>query len=276
VPTLPGKPGPRPASELSLGAQLAGLRTDAFGEKGEDLRIVEPDVVFLDVGATLIYAEPSVGEVYADVLRAAGVDVTPEAVQRCLEETIYAQGPPASGRKAPYGDSASESRLYWRGVVGRCFQVFGLGDTLDAVTERLWDYFASPEAWRVYPDVRPALESLRANGQRLALITNWDSRLVRILTGLGLWAYFECKAISFEVGYEKPDSRIFDYALRRCGTDAEKTIHVGDRYQEDVIGALSAGITPVWLQRRPARSKPPGAIGVIHTLAQLPGLCGRA
>ena len=46
---------------------------------------------------------------------------------------------------------------------------------------------------------------------------------------------------------EKPDPRFFEIALTRSGARRESTIHVGDLYEVDVVGARAAGITPVLL-----------------------------
>jgi putative hydrolase of the HAD superfamily len=46
---------------------------------------------------------------------------------------------------------------------------------------------------------------------------------------------------------EKPDPRLFEIALERSSADAATTIHVGDLYQVDVVGARAAGIRGVLL-----------------------------
>ena len=44
------------------------------------------------------------------------------------------------------------------------------------------------------------------------------------------------------VGFEKPDPRIFHHALRVAGASPETTLHVGDLYDADVVGARAAGV----------------------------------
>jgi len=46
---------------------------------------------------------------------------------------------------------------------------------------------------------------------------------------------------------EKPDPRMFEMALERSGARAETTIHVGDLYHVDVVGARAAGLRGVLL-----------------------------
>jgi putative hydrolase of the HAD superfamily len=49
------------------------------------------------------------------------------------------------------------------------------------------------------------------------------------------------------VGYAKPDPRIFEHALSVSGSDASSTLHVGDMYYADIVGAEAAGIRAVLL-----------------------------
>ena len=57
---------------------------------------------------------------------------------------------------------------------------------LTATVDRLRDFFATPEAWRVYPDAIPVLRALRSDGVRLGIVSNWDSRLPGVLEMLEL------------------------------------------------------------------------------------------
>ena len=95
----------------------------------------------------------------------------------------------------------------------------------------------------------PALEELRAAGLRLAVISNWDERLARVLAGLGLASYFEAIHASAVVGVEKPHRKIFETALAGLGMPAERVLHVGDSALDDVEGARAVGLHALWLVR---------------------------
>ncbi len=60
-----------------------------------------------------------------------------------------------------------------------------------------------------------------------------------------------CQGIisSDDVKAYKPKREVFDAALKACGFLAEEVIHIGDSYSNDVLGAVNAGITPVWITR---------------------------
>jgi len=63
-----------------------------------------------------------------------------------------------------------------------------------------------------------------------------------ILSNLEIRNYFDHVFDSHYVGYEKPDIRLFRHALDISDADPERTLHIGDLYHVDVLGAWSAGI----------------------------------
>ena len=89
------------------------------------------------------------------------------------------------------------------------------------------------------------LSRLVQSGYRLGVVSNWDASLERILAVLGLAAFFDTVTVSQRVGFAKPDHRIFAFALRRMRVEPVDAFHIGDSYHTDVIGARSAGITPI-------------------------------
>jgi HAD superfamily hydrolase (TIGR01509 family) len=80
---------------------------------------------------------------------------------------------------------------------------------------------------------------------RTALVTNSPSNLVRlILQKNNLERYFDEIIISGEVGYVKPDRKIFELALRKMNVLASETIFMDD-LQPYIEGAEILGITGI-------------------------------
>lgn len=104
---------------------------------------------------------------------------------------------------------------------------------------RLWSY--------ILPGVPEALDRLNKSGFQLAVVSNSDGSVEKGLSDLGLAKYFQAIIDSHIIGYEKPDPRLFEHALMVCNTDPEQTLHVGDMYHTDIIGAKSAGIHSILL-----------------------------
>jgi putative hydrolase of the HAD superfamily len=132
----------------------------------------------------------------------------------------------------------------------------------------LYQHFALPEAWRVFDDVLPALETLSARGHKLGVVSNWDERLRPLLGRLGLDRFFSEVIISCEVGAAKPDSRIFRAAAEKLAVAPGAILHVGDSLEADVLGARKAGWKAIELRRagEEARERTPGVISSLREL----------
>jgi putative hydrolase of the HAD superfamily len=121
-------------------------------------------------------------------------------------------------------------------------------DAVDAAYADLREYDARWNLWEHVPrDVVPALERLRSLGLRLVVVSNTNGTLKALLERIGLGPRVDVVVDSFEEGVEKPDPRLFQIALDKAGADAESTIHVGDLYYVDVVGARAAGLHAVLL-----------------------------
>jgi putative hydrolase of the HAD superfamily len=150
----------------------------------------------------------------------------------------------------------------WRAALAEA----GLKDAMmaEALAVALAKRFA--EAHMVFEDVLPALDALAAH--QLAVVTNGPSDLQRRkLAVAGLEARLPLVFISGEVGYGKPDPRIFEHALSKLGIAPDEALMVGDRPNLDVAGARAAGVHAVWLNRD-ARKNETG-VPVDHEIAGL-------
>lgn len=234
------------------------------------------DCVFFDAGNTLLYPDPPVGEAYARTLGKRGIEADVEEVQLQFSRTWTALRVEQGSGAPPYGSTDAEARDWWRKVVLMTFEHFGAMDDPEGAFEELWGHFASPAAWRLYADALPAIETLKTLGRSVGLISNWDSRLVPVLRALSIWELFDTAVVSFQVGVEKPDPRIFHEALARCGVPPHRAIHVGDNYYEDALGAKAAGLRPLWLQRAQACPPEDPGVEVITTLTDVARLLQEA
>jgi len=99
----------------------------------------------------------------------------------------------------------------------------------------------------VAPGAVEALTRLRSAGCRLVVVSNSNGRVRRILRRTGIEPYVDLVLDSHEEGVEKPDPRIFEIALERSQADRRATIHCGDIYHIDVVGARAAGLPAVLL-----------------------------
>ncbi len=101
----------------------------------------------------------------------------------------------------------------------------------------------------LYDDVLPALSILRDRNVRMGIISNIGRELPNIVEALGIAAYFDVLVSSAAAGYAKPDPRIFEWGIRQAAVQPNEAAHVGDQYENDVLGAKGAGVQPVLVDR---------------------------
>jgi putative hydrolase of the HAD superfamily len=96
---------------------------------------------------------------------------------------------------------------------------------------------------------REALATLKGEGYRIGLISNTGrtpgETIKIVLQGHDILEYFDSTVFSNEVGYVKPNRRIFERALEGLGTTPEKTAHVGDSLLLDVYGSKTVGMRAI-------------------------------
>lgn len=120
------------------------------------------------------------------------------------------------------------------------------------------------------------LETLRGMGLRLGLVSNlslFPHKMRADLETLGLAALLDGAVFSSEVGFRKPDPRIFLAALRTIGGEPATTVFVGDRLNDDVVGAQALGMRTILT--REFRAEEPGEIApdaVVDTLSEVPNV----
>ena len=105
---------------------------------------------------------------------------------------------------------------------------------------------------------------------RLGLLTNGPSDIQRRkLTGTGLTPRFESLSISGETGVGKPTPAAFADTLSRLHIRPEDAVMVGDSWERDVVGAVSSGLSAVWIASgRPAPEQMEG-VAVVDSIEEL-------
>ena len=215
--------------------------------------------VLFDLDGTLYDRDASILQITADLFEAFHLDLAGIEKHRFIERSIELDSH-GHGR-AP--------RLYH--LLG---QELGFGADL---ADRLGAHFSDnyPRYCRLPPDTSATMETLRAHGKKLGVITNgpveWQRRK---LQALGIASSFDTVLISEAEGIQKPDTRIFARGVARCGTEASETMFVGDHPDADVAGSRAAGLLPVW-KRVPYWSVPSDVIQVTRLHDILP-LCLRS
>ncbi|HVW44909.1 MAG TPA: HAD family hydrolase [Amycolatopsis sp.] len=128
-------------------------------------------------------------------------------------------------------------------------------------------------SWRLFDDVLPCLDWLRAADVLLAAVTNASGAHQRAkLADLGLARFFDYVAIAGEMGVAKPDPVMFHSVCARLGCAPSEAAHVGDKLRTDAVGAFEAGLEGVWLDRTGSGVEVPEGVHAIRGLGELPEL----
>lgn len=225
------------------------------------------DTVFLDVDGTLLWVDLDVEGYVRDLaLYSTNGPLTVE----------WAAGPVWAGMKEHISENihyrTKESLdRFKRQNQRRTARELGLDappDLLAEVSERRLSFNPYPESVRV-------MEELRDMSLKLYVVSNWDVLLEEVLEDLGWMRYFEGVISSAVVGVEKPETGIFEEALRVSGASRERTVHVGNDPESDVRGAVRCGLDAVFVNRGGCE-EPAEATATMPDLRPLPGLLGGA
>jgi putative hydrolase of the HAD superfamily len=205
--------------------------------------------VFFDAAGTLMQPDRSVGESYAMFAANYGMNVSPPELSQRFR-ACFDQAPRLAFPGASEETVGALERDWWKRLVAKVFEPWGRFEKFDEFFADLFAYFAQPGAWSLYPEVLETLALLKQRGLHCSVISNFDSRLVHILNGLGVGSCFEHIFVSSRVGYAKPDAQIFHVALKRHEVAPGESLHVGDSEINDRRGAANAGLRGILVDRR--------------------------
>jgi len=139
-------------------------------------------------------------------------------------------------------DQSHDYTFLRRTVLGRLGVAAGYDEGL--VDEAMAVFDEVRNDVELFPEVRPALESLRRDYVLIA-VTNGNANL----RAIGIHDLFHDFVSARTAGAAKPARQIFDAAVRAGGAAAHQTLHVGDHPEFDVVGARDAGLRTVWVNR---------------------------
>ena len=220
--------------------------------------------VFFDVDFTLIYPGPTFqGEGYQAFCVKHGITVDASRFSHAVAGA------------APLLDHRQESQYHEDIFVDytRCIieGMGGTGDRLDACAREIYAEWAACHHFHLYDDVAPALRVLAEDGIKIGLISNSHRRLAEFQSHFELEGLIAGAISSSDHGFMKPHPSIFKAALQLVEVEAKDAVMVGDNIQQDVHGALRAGMRAILLHRSAAA---PAVVNVpvIRSLRELRGL----
>ena len=193
------------------------------------MRLAELDAVTIDAYGTLVRLRDPVPALRAGLAQ-LGVEREPAAVARAFaKETAYYRERSFEGR--------DDEALYE--LRRRCVAIILDELRSELAPEAFVDGFVAAIRFELLPGARVALDALRRRGLTVAVVSNWDFALPRLLEGLGLDGV--PVVTSAEVGAAKPNPAVLAHTLELLAVRPERALHIGDS-DSDEQGARAAGM----------------------------------
>lgn len=210
--------------------------------------------VFFDFFNTLVYFDPPREKHYADTAAEFGVRISPQAVAAALPEADAWWR--SENSRSPIKDREQAGKFdAYRGYGLRILKDAENTVSPDQALQMLAKAFALGFNLENFADSLPALQALKVKNIQTGVISNIGEQIDSYLDKAGFTGYITHKVTSFEAGYDKPQPQIFQLALKKAGVTAAEALFVGDQYDLDVLGARSAGIKPILINRDGADGK---------------------
>jgi putative hydrolase of the HAD superfamily len=207
--------------------------------------------IFIDAGFTLLHPYPSTAEVCQQVCQRLDLYVHLDTVKEGMADAQDYYYRHIRFNRHTWGSDAAITEFwtaYYMNLLRPCLAEHD-EPRLYQLARAINEEFDKHTSWEIYPDVIPTLETLRRHKYTLGVISDWGIALGPILSRLKLTPYFDCLLVSAMTGYAKPSPALYELALQRANAIADYSLHVGDSYIYDVLGARAAGIAPVLLDR---------------------------
>ncbi|KAI7278645.1 hypothetical protein KC345_g5864 [Hortaea werneckii] len=212
--------------------------------------------ICFDAFGTLFAPKRPIAQQYGEVARSLGLGgFTDEQLQDSFKRAFKAEAKtnPNFGKA-----NGMDATAWWTNIIQNTFQplVGGQQKIHADLAPKLLHRFASEEGYTLAPGAKRLLRGLRKSGDGaegctvVGLITNSDDRVPGVLSSLGLTYDIDFSVMSYDIGCEKPDKRIFSAAEEiwrqlpgsvDARDDEWDKVYVGDEYGKDVVGAQAAG-----------------------------------
>jgi putative hydrolase of the HAD superfamily len=211
-------------------------------------RMPELKAVLFDVYGTLAGFDPPREQIQAQAASKFGLEVTVEGIDagyHLADEFMTSQ----NATKPVRTMNGNEQWAFFSRFEQLVLE--GAGHEVDLeLAGEIWAEIRKQE-YRIalFPDVLEGLDRLRESGLVVGVVSNMNASSQRLCDDMGLTGHVDFAVTSGETGVEKPDQRIFEAALVKAGVGAAEAMLVGDQLESDILGAQSAGIQPVLIDR---------------------------
>ena len=222
------------------------------------------NIVLFDAVGTIIETVPSVIEAYhrhgqshGSTLDAAEISRRFKLARQKFFDLDTSAQELVSGQLV--SSDAIELNL-WRQLIA---EIFTDVDPVEPLFISLWDFFADAANWRVFDDTADCFARLKTAGYQIGIASNFDSRLLGIVSAFAELADADFVFCSAEIGFRKPDPAFYQSVQRRIESHVGDSVlgsivMTGDCVENDFHGPRRHGWEALWLDRSGSRDTPVG------------------
>ena len=206
--------------------------------------------IFFDWFNTLAHYYPPREELESQALKELGFDISPKDLSYGMylgDKLMYEENARIPIRQRSREEQTQLYTRFHRTVLKEA-NLTAADDVVLKLLKRMLQLNDSMK-FILFDDVSATLKELKARRLKLGLLTNLQSEVNSVCRVLGIADYLDFTVTSAEAGADKPQPPIFLKALQLAHVNAAEAIHVGDQYQNDVLGARGVGISPILLDR---------------------------
>ena len=200
--------------------------------------------VAFDAVGTLIEPFPTVAEAYQQAAETVGLELPTDLIRERFRK-VFGQDEKSSDL-----DTNLSTEIHrWRNIVSATLPELDQSRA-NLAFQKLWDHFAQPSSWRLFPDVREVVDWLDQKSIKVCVASNFDARLRLVWKGLeGVERLQEHLVISSELGVRKPGRGFYEFVAKHLDEPVESILFIGDDWINDVEFPEKIGFKTIILDR---------------------------
>lgn len=198
-------------------------------------------VVFFDADDTIVELSASIGELYSRVANQHSFSLCPNQIDARVREAWNSIRLEYRNEAGGYTTSPEREKAMWLKFIGLLLDDLTLPEARELLYEAVYEEFAYARSRKLKPGIVPFVDYLRNNNYVTGVLSNNDSRIIRLMEDMGLDEKFDHIIPTASIGFKKPSKDCFLRVRELIGLPAHKILYIGDNFETDYLGAKSDG-----------------------------------
>lgn len=198
--------------------------------------------IAFDAAGTLFEPAEPVAKIYAESFSKQGFEIASTSWKTAFRNAFLDAPDPIFPEN---GNGEAVEKKWWLQIVLRAAQTVGVPKNHPATKhafEEIFAYYATGASWKLFPETEAVLTSLKSKGISLAITSNFDSRIHRVVEELRITHHFDLILTSADAKARKPSPLILQKLFEKTSATPSLTCLTGDSLLHDKGAAKAAGI----------------------------------